>query len=199
MRILAFGDSFMLGAGDPYHLGGVGRTVLGRTDVTLYNLGVRRETSGDIAARWRREAAVRMGTDEPLRIVFSFGVNDCAMEDDDLRVGPVETLKNAQTILAEAATLCPVLLVGPPPVPEPLQRARIASVGDALRILAGQLGVLYIDVFTALRQSGVWEAEASEGDGAHPGSDGYQQMADLVMTHPAWRAFTSDDRTVQAH
>jgi lysophospholipase L1-like esterase len=199
MRILAFGDSFMLGAGDPYHLGWIGRTVLGRADVTLYNLGVRRETSGDIAARWRREAATRMGTDEPLRLVFSFGCNDCALEEGDLRVGPADTLKNAQAILSEAASICPVLLVGPPPVPEPLQRARIASIGDALRILAGQVGVRYIDVFTALRQSGVWEAEASEGDGAHPGADGYQQMADLVMTHPAWRAFASDERSVQAH
>jgi lysophospholipase L1-like esterase len=199
MRILAFGDSFMLGAGDPYHLGWIGRTVLGRTDVTLYNLGVRGDTSSDVVARWRREASNRMGTDEPLRLVFSYGVNDCALEEGDLRVAPSDTLKNTQRILAEAATLCPVLLVGPPPVPDPLQMVRIASVGDALRIVANQLRVPYIDVFTALRQSGVWEAEAAEGDGAHPGADGYQQMADLVMTHPAWRAFASDERTVQAH
>ncbi len=199
MRILAFGDSFMLGAGDPYHLGWIGRTVLGRTDVTLYNLGVRGDTSSDVVARWRREAASRMGTGEPLRLVFSFGSNDCALEGGDLRVGPAETLKTTQSILAEAAALCPVLLVGPPPTPDPLLRARVASLGDAMRILATQMGAPYIDVFTALRHSGVWEAEAAEGDGAHPGSDGYQQMADLVMTHPAWRAFTSDERSVQAH
>ncbi|WP_374574965.1 GDSL-type esterase/lipase family protein [Phenylobacterium sp.] len=199
MRLLAFGDSFLLGVGDPYHLGWIGRTVLGRTDVTLYNLGVRRETSGDIAARWRREASSRMASHEPLRLVFSFGCNDCVLEDAGLRVGPADTLKNTQMILAEAAALAPTLMVGPPPVVDPLHRARVASVGDALGIVAGQLGVPYIDVFTALRQAETWEAEAAAGDGAHPGADAYQQMADLVMSHPAWRAFTSDDRSVQAH
>jgi lysophospholipase L1-like esterase len=199
MRLLAFGDSFMLGAGDPYHLGWVGRTVLGRTDVTLYNLGVRGETSTDILARWRREASDRMRTDDPLRLVFSYGCNDCALEDGELRVDPSDTLKNTQKILIEAAAICPVVLIGPPPSPEPLQRARIASVGDALRIVSNQLRIAYIDVFTPLREAGVWEAEAAEGDGAHPGADGYQQMADLVMSHPAWRAFIGDESPIQAH
>ncbi|MFN3521478.1 MAG: GDSL-type esterase/lipase family protein [Phenylobacterium sp.] len=199
MRLLAFGDSFVLGAGDPYHLGWVGRTVLGRTDVTLYNMGVRGNTSGDVAARWRREASDRVVSHEPLRLVFSYGCNDCALQDGALRVEPAETLKNTQIILAEAAALAPVLMVGPPPVPDPLQRARIASVGDALRILAGQLRVPYLDVFTPLRQSGVWEAEAAAGDGAHPGADGYQQLADLVMSHPSWRAFVEDDKPVLTH
>lgn len=199
MRILAFGDSFVLGAGDPYHLGWVGRTVLGRTDVTLYNLGVRGDTSTDILARWRREAADRMRTDEPLRLVFSYGCNDCGLQDGALRVEPSDTLKNTQRILAEAAGICPVVLIGPPPVPDPLQRARIASVGDALRIVSNQLRIAYIDVFTALREGGVWEAEAEAGDGAHPEADGYQQFADLVMSHPAWRAFVGDETTIQAH
>ena len=51
MRILAFGDSFVAGVGDPDHLGWIGRALRGRREITLYNLGVRRETSADIAAR----------------------------------------------------------------------------------------------------------------------------------------------------
>jgi len=199
MRMLAFGDSFMLGVGDPYHLGWIGRTVLGRTDITLYNLGVRRDTSQDIAARWRREASDRMRTDEPLRFVFSFGANDCVMEDGELRVGPADVLKNAQKILTDAAAIGLVLMVGPPPPGDPLLAARVASLDDALRITAHHLRIPYLDVFTPLREAGLWEAEAREGDGAHPAQDGYQQLADLVMAHPAWRAFVDDDRPLVAH
>lgn len=199
MRILAFGDSFMLGVGDPYHLGWIGRTVLGRPEVTLYNLGVRGDTSSDILARWRREAADRMRTDDPLRLVFSYGCNDCALEGGTSLVDPSDTLKNTHRILSEAAAICPVMLIGPPPVPEPLMRARIASVGDALRIVSNQLKIAYLDVFTPLREAGLWEAEAEAGDGAHPGADGYQQFADLIMSHPAWRSFVGDESSVQTH
>jgi hypothetical protein len=35
MRLIAFGDSFVLGQGDPDHLGWVGRAVRDRPDLTL--------------------------------------------------------------------------------------------------------------------------------------------------------------------
>lgn len=199
MRLLAFGDSFVLGAGDPYHLGWIGRTVLGRTDVTLYNLGVRGDTSTQVLARWRREAADRLNSDEDMRFVFSFGRNDCTLEDGALRVDPMDSLKNLQRILGEAASIGAVVVVGPPPSPDPLTRARVATLNDALRMVCDQNRIAYLDVFTALRDAGVWEAEALAGDGAHPGADGYQQMADLVMSHPAWRAFIGDETPIQAH
>jgi acyl-CoA thioesterase-1 len=55
MRICFFGDSFVNGTGDDDALGWVGRAVAsarhaGR-DVTAYNLGVRGDTSADVAAR----------------------------------------------------------------------------------------------------------------------------------------------------
>jgi len=199
MRLFAFGDSFVLGAGDPYHLGWIGRAVLGRTDVTLYNLGVRGDTSTKVVARWRREMADRLNTDEDLRLVFSFGFNDCTIEDGALRVEPMDSLKNLQRVLGEAASMCPVVVVGPPPTPDPLQRARVASLNDALRMVCDQNKIAYLDVFSPLRDAGVWEAEVLAGDGAHPGADGYQQMADLIMSHPAWRAFIGDETPIQAH
>jgi len=58
VRILAFGDSFVAGAGDPDHLGWLGRALQGRPEVTVYNLGVRGDTAADIAARWGAEAQI---------------------------------------------------------------------------------------------------------------------------------------------
>lgn len=193
MRLVAIGDSIVAGAGDPDHLGWVGRAVSGRRDITLYNLGVRRETSADIAARWEGEVRPRLVDHEPMRLVFSFGLNDCNPADDGtpgVRVPAVESLKNAQAILSGAARLAPTLLVGPPPTAEPGVTVRAEALNDLLQALAGRLKIPFIDVFRPLAAGGLWQAEAAAWDGAHPGAAGYQQMADLVAAHPAWRSFT---------
>ncbi|MFN3512310.1 MAG: GDSL-type esterase/lipase family protein [Phenylobacterium sp.] len=193
MRLIAFGDSMVAGAGDPDHLGWVGRALADRREITLYNLGVRRETSADIAARWPPEAKVRLTDVEPMRIVFSFGANDCHLEGGHPRVAPAESLKNAHAMLTGAGRLCPVLLVGPPPVVDPGVCARLEGLNEHLRTLAARLKVPFIDVLRPLMADGLFQAEAAAWDGAHPGAGGYQRMADLVAAHPAWRAFTGLD------
>ena len=191
MRLLAFGDSMVAGAGDPDHLGWVGRALVGRRAISLYNLGVRRETSADIARRWRAEAQARFVDDEPMRLVFSFGLNDCNLENGRPRVPAVESLKTTRDILTAAQALCPVLMVGPPPETDPGVNARTEALSDSLTALCARLRVPFIDVFRPLAASGLWQAEAAAWDGAHPGAGGYQQMADLICAHPAWRTFTA--------
>ena len=190
MRLIAFGESFVAGAGDPDHLGWVGRAIAGRREISLYNLGIRREASDALAARWEGEARLRLVDHEPMRIVFSFGVNDCHLVDGAPRVATAETLKNARAMLTQARALAPVLMVGPPPVADPGVCARVESLNAALLALCARLQVPFIDVFQPLAAGGLWQAEAAAWDGAHPGAGGYQQMADLVSAHPAWRRFT---------
>ena len=189
MRLLAFGESFVNGVGDPDHLGWVGRALVGRRDVTLYNLGVRRATTAKTEALWRAEALARLVDDEPCRIVFSFGVNDTGLENGLLRVAPSQTLLNARAMLTGAGALCPVLLVGPPPMPQPGHAIRIEALNEHLQRLCARLKVPFIDVFRPLAADGLWVTEAAAFDGAHPGAAGYQRMADLVSAHPAWRSF----------
>jgi len=189
LRLIAFGDSFVAGVGDPDHLGWIGRALAGRADVTLYNLGVRRETSADIARRWRSEAAPRWTDAEPMRLVFSFGANDARIEGGAPVLAPAASLKAAAEILREAQGLCPVLLVAAPPCGDDAHVARIAALNDAFRDLAAQLRVRFLDVHAALAAEGTWRAEAAAGDGAHPGAGGYRVMAAQVTAHPAWSAF----------
>ena len=193
MRLLAFGDSTVAGAGDPDHLGWVGRAIAGRREITLYNLGVRRETSADIAARFLVEAAPRMTDQEPLRMVFSFGANDCHLESGAPRVAATDSLKHAHRMLTEGRKLCPVLMVGPPPIGDPGQCARIEGLNEALKALAVRSKTPFIDVFQPVFADGLWQAEAAAWDGAHPGAGGYQRMAELIAAHPAWRSFTDAD------
>jgi acyl-CoA thioesterase I len=63
-RLLFFGDSLIAGVGDPTGRGWVGRVVAASFEnglpLTGYNLGVRRETSEQVAGRWHDEALPRM-------------------------------------------------------------------------------------------------------------------------------------------
>jgi len=80
MRICFIGDSFVSGAYDGECLGWVGRISAAARrrghDVSVYNLGIRGETSVQIARRWRTEAEVRQSPQQEGRLVFEFGVND---------------------------------------------------------------------------------------------------------------------------
>ena len=190
MRLVAFGESFVVGAGDPDHLGWVGRAIAGRREISLYNMGIRREASDQLLARWEGEARLRLVDDEPMRIVFSFGCNDSHLVDGAPRVAVTQTLKNARAMLTGAGALAPVLMVGPPPVVDPGVCARAEALNAALLALCARLQVPFIDVFQPLMAGGLWQAEAAAWDGAHPGAAGYQQMADLISAHPAWRRFT---------
>ena len=187
LRLCAFGESTVNGTGDPEHLGWLGRAVAGRREVTLYNLGVRRETSTELARRWRAEAMLRWTDAEPMRLVFSFGLNDCTPGPiQGVRTPPDDAVANARAILGEARVLAPTLMVGPPPPANADLRGRARALNPRLAEAAAGAGVPYIDVFARLEAEPVWMAEVAEWDGAHPGAGGYAALARIVAADPAW-------------
>lgn len=193
MRLCVFGDSFVNGTGDDTCLGWVGRVCAaarahGR-DITVYNLGIRGNTSQDVAARWRAEAQARLPTDCDGRLVFSFGANDCASTaDGSPRVNAGRTLSTTEEILAEARQSHPTLMIGPPPIADdPPARLRLAALTQALSALCARLEVPFLPVFPALDSAPCWRYEALDHDGAHPAAGGYDELAQLVMNWPAWR------------
>jgi len=195
LRLAFVGDSFVNGTGDRMCLGWTGRVcalaMLRGHHITHYSLGVRRDTSSDIAARWRAEVSARLPADCDGRVVFSFGANDvCAGDDDGQRVSHARTLANAEAILNEARSRWPVLLVGPLPIADdPAASARAAVLGRALGELCAGLGVPYLNPYPDIAESRVWLREARSGDGAHPDAGGYEALAALVDGWDAWRAW----------
>ena len=193
MRICFVGDSFVNGVGDPACLGWTGRLCAeaGRAgyDITCYNLGVRRDTSADIARRWRAEVACRLPDECDGRVVLSFGVNDTTIEDGRRRVSLDATLTNAQAILHEARTLYPLLVVGPPPVADTVQNERIRALSFSLGQLCAREGVPYLETCKALLARPVWLREVAAGDGAHPGAAGYEALAQIVRAWSGWAAW----------
>jgi lysophospholipase L1-like esterase len=97
-------DSFVNGTGDPDYLGWTGRACSAAHQagyaVTSYNLGVRRDTSTDIAARWRDECVRRLPDSCDGRIVFSLGVNNTTLENGVTRVRTEQSLINTRAILS---------------------------------------------------------------------------------------------------
>ncbi|MEV6217007.1 GDSL-type esterase/lipase family protein [Nocardia sp. NPDC051833] len=185
LRVFFFGDSFVQGIGDPEYQGWVGR-VLAATGAgtTAFNLGIRRNTSTDVLRRCWTEIEPRVQTDADQRLVLSFGANDAVEENGAPRVDPDRTLDNLATILdgAHQRALAP-LVVGPPPVidaGEPHLR-RVTELAEQMGALCHAREVPFIDVTATLAEDPIWRAEVTAGDGAHPGSDGYRRLAELVL------------------
>jgi acyl-CoA thioesterase-1 len=133
-RILFFGDSFVAGFGDPTGLGWVGRVVAaahaaGRP-LTAYNLGVRRDTSANVAARWQAEARARMNAaDARYGVVFGLGTNDTTAQHGQVRVEPAVAADNLGGMIDTARALgLDVFVAGPPPAGEPAQDDRVCAL-----------------------------------------------------------------------
>jgi lysophospholipase L1-like esterase len=185
-RVLFFGDSHMAGVGDPSGLGWVGRVVAASfaagTPLTAYNLGVRGETSVQVASRWRQETRTRLLPAADTRLVVSFGANDATIETGHERVEPAGSLDALDSILDRAAMLgLPVLVVGPAAVDDAEQNRRLQDLSVGLGEICVSRGVPFVAIIEALLGSDLWSEQVASGDGAHPGSAGYEELAQLVL------------------
>ena len=191
MRLCFFGDSFVNGTGDDNCLGWAGRLCgearrRGR-EVTYYNLGIRRDTSVDIARRWEGEASVRLPPEHDGRLVFSFGVNDCVCEHGRPRVSEDTTVANARTILARARAGWPTLMLGPPCTGDAVLDDRVGRLSRRLEHACNELAVPFLPVFPLLEASEVWREEAEQGDGIHPNRGGYALITQAALDWQPWR------------
>lgn len=190
IRICFLGESFVNGTGDSTHLGWTGRLCVALSnqgyEVTYYNLGIRRETSAELAKRWQAEVERRFPSVSDNRIVFSFGTNDTVLESGYPRVELTDSLNNARQILSTAKQQYPVLMISPPPTADYEQRPRVQALSEGLTKLCQELDIPYLDVFTPLLKSSIWMQEVEAGDGAHPNAGGYAELAQLVQNWTAW-------------
>ncbi|MFB6890053.1 GDSL-type esterase/lipase family protein [Kitasatospora sp. NPDC056327] len=192
LRIAFFGDSFTQGVGDPEFRGWAGRVMTdcwadlasGPAAVTVFNLGVRRQTSADVRVRLHGEARVRRQPGADHRLVLSVGSNDATEEDGRPRVAPRDCLENVAALLDGARGLgFAPLVVGPPPVvgSGAAHLERLLELAEGIAGVCAGRGVPFADVTRELAADRIWRAEALAGDGAHPGAGGYRRLADLVL------------------
>jgi lysophospholipase L1-like esterase len=196
LRICFVGDSFVAGAGDETALGWVGRVTAAAwyrgVALTAYNLGVRRDTSADLRRRTEAEVLARLlGAGDAQAVVFSFGANDAALEDEMPRVPPEVTEENAAALLGWSAARWPTLMVGPPPLAHDAGHdARVAALSTQLGALCEAMEVPFLATHAPLAAGTAWRNGAARGDGVHPDSGGYAALAALVEGWASWRALT---------
>ena len=172
--------------GDPSGLGWVGRVVAASfaagVAVTAYNLGVRGETSVQVASRWRQETGPRLLPGADTRVALSFGANDTTIEGGRQRVEADSSRGALETILGRAATIgLPVLVVGPAPVDDTEQNRRIQALSIAFREICAERGVPFVSVIEQLLDDAAWMKQIAAGDGAHPGAEGHDALARRVL------------------
>jgi acyl-CoA thioesterase-1 len=186
LRLLCFGDSFVAGVGDPRGQGWVGRVVeaahaAGRP-LMAYDLGVRRETSVEVAVRWRFEAMPRLLAAADCRAIFAVGANDTTVENGTVRVPPHRSCMALGKMLDQAAALnLPVAVAGPPPAGDAEQQARVVALSDAFAGLCATREVPFWPVAETLLASRTWIDEAAASDGAHPTAGGYDPLARTLL------------------
>lgn len=206
IRIGFVGDSLTLGTGDEAFLGWPGRAcqreVQAGHDVSLYNLGIRADTTTMIEARWRAEANERLKPENNCALIFSFGCNDMAMENGTLRNAPEDACASARRMITEAKAWLPTIWVGPMPVNDDdmpvssapgreryLSSSRNAVLSDMFQEIAAELEVPYLDIFTPLASNPEWQNCYIKGDGVHPIGRGYAIVAEHIVGWDAWRAW----------
>jgi lysophospholipase L1-like esterase len=119
--------------------------------------------------------------------VFSFGANDATLEEGRPRVSPDASAENARVMVSEALRAYRVLVVGPPPAPEPGRTTRHADLAARYATVCTDLGVPFLDVVEPLRCADAWWRDVAAGDGIHPNAGGYAALAALVEAWSAWR------------
>jgi acyl-CoA thioesterase I len=184
--LMFFGDSHTVGVGDEEGLGWTGRVVAAALTegipTTSYNLGVRGETSADVAARWRAEARPRLPDEGDPRVVLAFGVNDASLREGQPRCSQEQSLLSLEEVLLGAQGLgLRRFVVGPAAIDDEAENDRIAELSYAYRILCARHRVPFVPLVEELRRSEVWRREITAGDGTHPGAAGYAEIARLVL------------------
>lgn len=183
LRVCFIGDSFVAGVGDSTALGWVGRTTVAGLarglNMTTYNLGIRRQTSLQIAARLPVEVPPRLSDAEDPRIVLSFGVNDTMSDNGMPRVDRGDTARALRKAL-EAAGPVRLFVVGPPAVSDERQNERILSTNQEIAEEAADLGIPFLSCFEATSSSPLWREQVKQGDGFHPDAPGYELLASIA-------------------
>lgn len=201
-RICFFGDSIVAGVRDAQKGGWpmrLGQRLLidARLDVTIYNLGIRAETSDDLKLRWQDDAERRRVDKFPLVLFFCFGLNDAMHaqdrgEETTMRVPHARSLANAAEIMAQARDMAPTLWVGPQAVIDGGRSSktvneRLEGVNQLFAETARGMDIPYLDGFEQTLRDEIWQRALRRGDGYHPDTAGYDMLADMIWQWQAWK------------
>ncbi|WP_309230367.1 GDSL-type esterase/lipase family protein [Nocardia sp. SYP-A9097] len=182
------GESFVAGIGDRKCLGWAGRLAVRAAaagqPLSYYNLGIRRETSTELRARWEAECTPRLPAGADCRVVISTGVNDSQFEHGRLRVDPADSVENLAAILRGVREKgWQTMVVAPPPNVDEDHNQRLLALDARFAELCDSADVPYLRAHQQLRDNRIWMREVAATDGYHPDAPGYEEFAALLAPH----------------
>ncbi|MEV6770763.1 GDSL-type esterase/lipase family protein [Nocardia sp. NPDC051030] len=195
LRVCFVGESYVAGVGDQKCLGWAGRiavrAIAAGQPLNYYNLGIRRETSTELRARWEAECTPRLPQGVDGRVVISTGANDTGHENGLPRVDPDDSVANLAAILRGIAERgWQALVVAPPPNVDDEHNLRLSALDERFAELCDTAAVPYLRVHQPLRENPIWMREVALADGYHPGAAGYEEFANLLVPH--WLLWLAD-------
>lgn len=185
LRVCFLGDSLTAGVGDPSGAGWVGPVAAAAHAaghaLTAYHLGVRRDTTLDVARRWRQEAEVRLVDGDVHAVALAVGTNDVTLEGGCRRVARELSLEALGGMLDDARDRgWAALVVGPPPAADDGHHRRAADLAAGMAQVCRSHDVPFFDPGPALAHDPVWRGEVVAGDGHHPSTAGYARLAAVL-------------------
>lgn len=191
-----FGDSVTLGVNDITTGGWVSRFAgkaakkgLQVPPDTFYNLGVRRNSSRLISARWESEFKVRSMEGTASYFLFCFGTVDMAAPKGTPNVPLGESAAHARDILKKARGYGQVLLLSAPPVKDEAHNQRLEALCTAFASVCSSEDIPFVDIFHPLQEKGY---VSDLGDGIHPGATGNEMIAELLLENETIRKWLEE-------
>jgi len=187
-----FGDSVTLGVNDSAMPGGwVSRLALKGADrglydyppATFYNLGARRQKLTDVAARFDAEYTARLMPGIRSRFAFCTGTVDALQGAE-----PQAMVESLATLLAKARGIAPTLFICPPPLADVQACARLERYAVIAQDVCRKLNVPCANLFSELMSRNFTGMLA---DGIHPGPEGNELFATLLLNKPETVTFLS--------
>lgn len=194
VAVCYFGDSFVNGTRDPEMLGWTGRlsrlsSEITGGPITHYNLGIRGDTLVSISSRVVKELPLRLHSSLSMRVVVSAGTNDTFVVDGYRRENLESSLSSLSRTIEFSAKLAPVLVVGPPAVPDQSQTKLNAELVVGTKNVCRHFDVPFVDIIGVTATSSIWLSQCSEDDGFHPRAEAYDVVAQHVFCDPEWHSF----------
>lgn len=189
INICVLGDDLVMNGVDGQDVGWIGRLAesanLAQGPITFYYLGVRGQTSEQVAERLE-ELTVRLPKGADNRLILGFGLADTLMVDQKPQLSSQASAEALKKIVLATRSHYKMFMVGLAPVYDPQRNSRLKRLNGVYRDMCSKARIPFVDVFATLADDVQYKRELVQGDKVNPGSKGHQKIFDLVANDRAW-------------
>ena len=176
---IMFGDSILYGVGDTEEFGWANRIKKSLSSNNfLFNLGIPGQNSTDILNRFESEFKNRFNNEDKFNIIFSFGIKDALILNEDLN--HLKVFKSNINKLIEISkkysnNIYFIGLIMPNiDIRKNYNLSNVSLVDDTLKDICNENNVGYIALKDKIKNEDLF-------DGLHPNNIGHKKISEIVL------------------